>query len=195
MSASADNHLYPLFIKLNEVPVLLVGGGYVALEKLQSLLGCSTHANITVVATFLREEVKELLQQHPHCTVHERAFEESDLDGKQLVILATDDKALHVAVKQLTAQRNILTNVADTPDLCDLYLGSVVNKGHVRLGVSTNGQSPTLAKRLKVVLNEAIPDDINDTALLLNAVRKKLSGNFTQKVKQMNEITRRLIED
>src|SRR6478672_3222419 len=88
------NQLYPVFLKLQELKLLLVGGGNVALEKLNSLLSNSPDTPITIVAPSIREEVRELVARHPHCQLIERKFEEADLDGKDLVICATDDKDL-----------------------------------------------------------------------------------------------------
>jgi precorrin-2 dehydrogenase/sirohydrochlorin ferrochelatase len=83
-----------------------------------------------------------------------------------------------------------LINVADTPELCDFYLGGVVTKGDLKIAISTNGKSPTLAKRIREMLEEAIPENINDLLENLNKLRKSLKGDFESKVEQLNEITK-----
>ncbi|MGZ4117908.1 MAG: TSUP family transporter, partial [Bacteroidia bacterium] len=88
----------------------------------------------------------------------------------------------------------ILINVADTPDLCDFYLGSIVQKGDLKIAISTNGKSPTLAKRLKEVFNEALPDDTQESIENLNKFRDLLKGDFTNKVKELNKATAILID-
>jgi siroheme synthase-like protein len=188
------NKLYPVFLKLEELELLLVGAGNVGLEKLQSLLGNSPAAKITVVAPQVKEEVRVLLRQHPSCLLEQRLFEESDLQNKDLVVLATDNPALHKKIKKLAEAKGILVNVADTPELCDFYLGSIVQKGNLKIAISTNGKSPTAAKRIKEVLNESMPEELDELLINLNLVRNKLGGDFAEKVRQLNDLTKTLIE-
>jgi uncharacterized protein len=187
------NNLYPVFLKLEELEVLLVGAGNVGLEKLQSLLSNSPGAKITLVAPIIKDEVKELLAQHTNCSTEERKFEESDLENKDIVVLATDDKALHQQIKLLARKKRILVNVADTPELCDFYLGSIVQKGNLKIAISTNGYSPTIAKRVKEILNETLPDEIDELLTNMQSIRNKMSGDFAQKVKELNELTKQLV--
>ena len=100
------NKLYPIFLKLEELELLLVGAGNVGLEKLNSLLSNSPDTKITIVAPSIKEEVKQLLQNHPSCILIQRSFEESDLDNKDLIFLATDDKELQQHTN-FTAVKNI----------------------------------------------------------------------------------------
>ena len=85
-NVKSKNHLYPVFLKLEEMSVLLVGAGNVGLEKLESLLGNSPDAAITVVAPFIKQEVRELLHKHPACRLIERGYEDADLEGKDTSI-------------------------------------------------------------------------------------------------------------
>jgi siroheme synthase-like protein len=190
----SKNQLYPVFLKLQELKLLLVGGGNVALEKLNSILSNSPDTPVTIVAPFIREEVRELVARHPYCQLIERKFEEADLHEKDLVICATDDKDLHVSIKYLAGEKGILVNVADTPDLCDFYLGSIVQKGQLKIAISTNGKSPTAAKRIREVLNDALPAELDEVIENLHKVRNNLNGDFEYKVKRMNEITKALVD-
>ena len=79
-----------------------------------------------------------------------------------IVILATDNPSLHETIKKLAEEKGILVNVADTPDLCDFYLGSIVQKGNLKIAISTNGKSPTAAKRIKEVLHHALPGELDE---------------------------------
>ena len=79
-------------------------------------------------------------------------------------------------------------------DLCDFYLGSIVQKGSLKIGISTNGQSPTAAKRIKEMLNESLPDELDELIQNLQLVRNQLQGDFKQKVIQLNEITKSLVK-
>ncbi len=194
ITAVNKNQLYPVFLKLQELRLLLVGGGNVALEKLGSVLSNSPDTIITIVAPVIRDEVKQLSASHPNCTILQKSFEEADLNNIDLVICATDNKELHQQIKQLSNQRGLLVNVADTPELCDFYLGSIVQKGNLKIAISTNGKSPTAAKRIKEVLNEALPGELDEVIENLNKVRNNLNGDFEYKVKRMNEITQVLVK-
>ncbi len=189
-----SNTLYPVFIKLENMQVLLVGAGNVALEKLQSLLGNSPAAKITVVAPFVREELRFFLNDYHQCKLIERGFEEKDLEEKNIVVCATDNPALHQQIKTLANAKGLLVNVADTPPLCDFYLGSIVQKGSLKIAISTDGKSPTIAKRVKEVLNETLPDEIDSLLQNMQDIRNKMSGDFAEKVKQLNELTKGLVD-
>jgi siroheme synthase-like protein len=91
--------------------------------------------------------------------------------------------------------KGILINVADKPDLCDFYLGSVVQKGNLKVAISTNGKSPTIAKRLKEVLNETLPQELDSLLDNMQNIRNQMKGDFTEKVKQLNEITKTLSQN
>ncbi len=190
---STGNNLFPVFLKLENFHTLLVGGGNVGLEKLEALLGNSPDAEITVVADAISAQIEQLASRHPRVTIHKRKFEERDLEGVSFAVLATDDVKLHYYIHELAVERGLLLNVADTPDLCDMYLGSVVKKGNLKIAISTNGKSPTMAKRLKEIFNKGIPEEIDDTLDNLNKVRESLNGDFAYKVKQLNALTQGLV--
>ncbi len=186
------NKLYPVFLKLEKLELLLVGAGNVGLEKLNSLLSNSPEAKITIVAPLVKGAIRQLLRNHPFCQIIERPFAATDLDHKDLVILATDDKELHVQIKALADEKGILINVADTPDLCDFYLGSIVQKENIKIAISTNGKSPTIAKRLKEVIADMLPDELEELLENMQKIRSGIKGGFGEKVKRLNEITREL---
>lgn len=190
----STNELFPIFLKLQNFHTLLLGGGNVGLEKLTALLGNSPSANISVVATHVSPEFELLASGHPNVTINKRPFRESDLEGISLIILASDNNRLHQYIYELAKEKGILLNVADTPGLCDLYLGSIVKKGNLKIAISTNGKSPTIAKRLKEVMNDALPDELDETLDNLNAIRESLKGDFSYKVKRLNKLTAGLVE-
>lgn len=186
------NNLYPVFLKMEKLNLLLVGGGNVALEKLNSVLSNSPATAVTVVAPMIRDEVKEFVAAFPKCTIIQRSFNEDDLNGKGLVICATNNKELHKQIKLLANQKGLLVNVADTPELCDFYLGSIVQKGNLKIAVSTNGKSPTIAKRIKEVFNDMIPSEMEEVLTNMQTIRNGMVANFEEKVKKLNEITKEL---
>jgi precorrin-2 dehydrogenase/sirohydrochlorin ferrochelatase len=184
-----QNELYPIFLKLHNLNVLIVGGGNVGLEKLSFLLKSSPNANVEVVAPDFHLEIKVLAENHPSIKLTEAKFKKKMLKKRHMVIACTDDLAVNKRVYDLSRKRYLICNIADTPDLCDYYLGGIVTKGNVKIAISTNGKSPTTAKRLREFFEEVIPEDINSMVENLNEYRKTLKGDFEEKVKRMNEIT------
>lgn len=189
---NAGNTLFPVFLKLEQFAVLIVGGGNVGLEKITAILRNSPATRVTLVGESILPEIRELTGTYERVLLLEKNFEENDLAGQQIVIAATDDPELNRRVKELSSARGILTNVADTPELCDFYLGSIVQKGDLKIAISTNGKSPTIAKRLKEVLQETLPDELHDLLQNMNRIRNRLKGDFAYKVKVLNRVTRRL---
>ena len=187
------NTLFPVFLRLDRLNTLVVGGGNVALEKVSALLRNSPDARITMVAPFFRSELVAYLDDFPLVERLDRAFEFEDLEGRDLVICATDDRDLHVRIKQRASEMHLLCNVADTPDLCDFYLGSIVQKGDLKIAISTNGKSPTLAKRIRAFLEDVIPDEIQLGLDGMEAARKTLKGDFQEKIRVLNELTKDFI--
>jgi precorrin-2 dehydrogenase/sirohydrochlorin ferrochelatase len=186
--AMAGNKLYPVFLKMDRLQLLVVGGGTVATEKLGFLLKSSPDANVTVIAKELSEEVKALVEQL-NAKVSIKPFEEEDVNGFDLIIAATNDKTLNHQIWQAARLNRILINVADTPELCDFYLGGIVTKGDLKIAISTNGKSPTLAKRIREFLEDSLPGEMDELIQNLNAYRSTLKGNLEEKVKALNDIT------
>lgn len=188
-----ENHLFPVFFKLEQLQVLVVGGGNVGTEKVNAILQNCPAARVTVVATWFAPELESLTAGFPNVTLVQKAFSCGDLFGKDLVIAATADKELNACIWEKAKASKVLINVADTPALCDFYLGSVVQKGNLKIAISTNGKSPTIAKRLKEVLNDAIPETLESVLQNLNTLRDRLKGDFNDKVKKLNELTSVLV--
>ncbi|WP_159468130.1 bifunctional precorrin-2 dehydrogenase/sirohydrochlorin ferrochelatase [Dyadobacter sp. 3J3] len=188
------NNLFPIFLKLENLHTLIVGGGYVGLEKITAVLDNSPEATVTLVSPEIRQEIREIATNNHRINLIERIFEDGDLTEKDLVIVATNDKEENKRIKSVARARHMLCNVADTPPLCDFYLSSVVRKGNLKVAISTNGMSPTLAKRLKEVLTEALPDNLETAMEQLKAVRDMLKGDFAYKVDELNRITSVLME-
>lgn len=186
------NNLYPIFLKMNKIQTLIVGGGNVGLEKLTFLLKSSPNSNVVMVAPFFKDEVKILAKEF-NVTLILKIYNEAFLCDKDLVIAATDNLEVNQQIYKDAKRRNLLINVADTPELCDFYLGGIVTKGNVKVAISTNGKSPTTAKRLREFFEEVLPDDANILVENLNTYRKTLKGSFEQKVMALNKITETLI--
>jgi precorrin-2 dehydrogenase/sirohydrochlorin ferrochelatase len=187
------NNLYPIFLKVHQLEVLIVGGGKVGLEKLSFLLKSSPNANVQLVAPEINEEILELVKKHQVKLVKE-CYANQFLENKHLVIVATDDEVLNIEIYNECKRRNLLVNLADNPTYCDFYLGGIVTKGNVKIAISTNGKSPTTAKRLRQFFEEVIPENIDDLVKNLNTYRKSIKGNFEEKVSTLNELTKSLVK-
>jgi precorrin-2 dehydrogenase / sirohydrochlorin ferrochelatase len=188
------NNLFPIFLKLENLHTLIVGGGYVGLEKITAVLDNSPEATVTLVSPEIRQEIRDIAAGNKRLSLIERKFEDGDLMEKDLVIVATNDKEENKRIKFVAREKHMLCNVADTPPLCDFYLSSVVRKGNLKVAISTNGMSPTMAKRLKEVLTDALPDNLETAMEQLKAVRDMLKGDFAYKVEELNRITSVLVE-
>ena len=188
------NTLFPVFLKLNELHTLLVGAGSVGLEKLTAILNNSPEAKVTVIALAIAPDMHVLSAEYPGVKILQKSFTDSDLDDADVVIAATNDSNLNKFIRQSAHDRKLLVNVADKPELCDFYLASIVQKGDLKIAISTNGKSPTIAKRLKEVLNDGLPAELDTTLQQMSHLRNSLNGDFAYKVKKLNEVTSVLVE-
>lgn len=193
MLVEERNNLYPIFLKAHQLEMLIVGGGKVGLEKLSFLLKSSPLANVQLVAPEINKEILELAKGHQVKLVKE-SFDNTFLKNKHLVIVATDNEAKNIEIYNECKRRNLLVNLADNPSYCDFYLGGIVTKGNVKIAISTNGKSPTTAKRLRQFFEEVIPENIDDLVQNLNRYRKSIKGNFEEKVSTLNELTKSLVK-
>ena len=187
------NNLYPIFLKAGNLHILIVGGGKVAEEKLTFLTKSSPDAKVTMVSPMFRKATKKLALQF-NVTLLTDSYHGKYLMGKHMVIATTDMPEVNIQVYNDCRSLGKLVNVADNPPYCDFYMGGIVTKGNVKIAISTNGKSPTTAKRLRQFFEEVIPEDIDKMVQNLNDYRKTLKGNFEQKVDKMNEITQKLVE-
>ena len=183
------NTLYPVFLQLEKLSLLIIGGGKVALEKLESVLANSPQTSIQLVAKEIIPEIKLLTEKFPNLQLHERAYLKEDFENAELVIVAVNSIELSSKIRTEAHEFNLLVNVADKPDLCDFYLGSIVRKGNLKIAISTNGKSPTVAKRVREVLTETIPEEIDQLLDNMQEIRNHLKGDFNYKVKELNRLT------
>ncbi|CAM1363794.1 Precorrin-2 dehydrogenase / sirohydrochlorin ferrochelatase [Tenacibaculum sediminilitoris] len=187
------NNLYPIFLKTASLEVLIIGGGFVAEEKLRFLLKSSPDAKVTMVAPFFRDETVAIAQKS-NVEMLTDSYRDTYLQGKHLVIATTNIPEVNIQVYKDCRSQNKLVNVADNPPYCDFYMGGIVTKGNVKVAISTNGKSPTTAKRLRQFFEEVIPEDINQLVQNLNSYRKTIKGNFEQKVETLNKLTESLVK-
>jgi len=163
--------LLPIFLNLDARRCLLVGAGNVALEKIGSLL--RTGLELHVVAPQARPEIQQLAHEGKLAWV-QRPFEESDLDGNFLVIAGTDSPEVNAAVYRGAVERNIPCNSVDDIPNCDFFFGSVVRRGELQIAISTAGESPALAQRLRREIDEQLPEDLGPWLENLGELRREV---------------------
>lgn len=216
-----NNPLYPIFCRLDNLRMLMVGAGEVGEEKLRFILKSSPNAHVTIVAPWMGPDLTEMLGKYERVdgvwqieakeldfkvakdsmqsnagTVHyvQRAFEANDVADFDLIVAATCISDVNHAVHRAAKKYRRLVNVADTPHLCDFYLGSIVTRGPLKVAISTNGQSPTFAKRFRQWLENELPaGDTPELMENLKRFRDDLQGDFRAKVVALNQLTKGLL--
>jgi len=186
------NELYPVFLKVNNLKVLIVGGGNVAEEKLTFLLKSSPNAKVEMISPMYREGTVKLAKKH-NVKMRKVKYRRKHLKGKHIVVATTNMPKVNEKVYADCRKRSILVNVADNPPYCDFYMGGIVTKGNVKVAISTNGKSPTTSKRLRQFFEDVIPENIDDLVKNLNKYRKTIKGDFEDKVETLNEFTKGLV--
>lgn len=187
--SAVSNRLFPVFLQLERLRLLIVGGGPVAMEKLQAVLINAPCTRIKMVAISFDEDLIHLAKAKEHVELIQKKYSSGDLYDADIVIVAVNDIETAEEIRNDAKARKILVNVADKPAFCDFYLGSIVQKGNLKLAISTNGKSPTIAKRLKETLNDVLPSELDAVLDNMQDIRKKMTGDFATKVKKLNEIT------
>jgi precorrin-2 dehydrogenase/sirohydrochlorin ferrochelatase len=162
---------YPVHLDIKNRNCLVVGGGAVGTRKVNTLLACG--ARVTVVSPDPAQQLKKMAAEGS-ITLKERAYRTVDLEDMFLVIGATDDEMLNRQISEEAEQIGILCNIADRPEACNFILPSVVQRGDLVITISTSGQSPALAKRLRRKLEAQFGEEYADFLLLMGAIRKKL---------------------
>ena len=158
---------FPLFIDMNNLKVLVVGGGYIATQKLEKLLDFTT--DISVIALRVEEEAQALIDMH-HLTLVQRAYHKGDIEGFDIVIVATDTVDLHKEIYEESRGSRILVNSVDNTEYCDFIFPSYVKKEDLTIAFSTGGASPAFAKQIRQHFEKIIPDSV---------------GTFLQKMKDL----------
>jgi precorrin-2 dehydrogenase / sirohydrochlorin ferrochelatase len=165
--------MFPIFLKLESRPCLVVGAGLIAEDKIQGLVG--EGASIKVVAPEATATIRQwaatgLLQWE------QRSFESSDLDGKFLVIVATFSREVNTRIFTEAHAKGILCNAVDDPENCDFYYPAVVKRGDLQIAISTAGQSPALAQRIRQELEKQFGPEYEAWVAELGEQRKELTA-------------------
>jgi len=160
-----------MFLKLSNRPCLVVGAGTVAESKIASLLEAG--GRVRVVAPEATPQVRSWAQTKG-IEWHQRPFQPDDLEGMFLVVAVTSSKELHERIFEEATRRGVLCNIVDVPSLCDFYYPSVVQRGVLQIAISTAGQSPALAQRLRKELEDQFGPEYEEWVAQLGQARDKL---------------------
>src|SRR6266436_1177747 len=163
--------LFPMFLKLSARPCLVVGAGTIAESKIASLLEAG--GRVRVVAPEGTPQVRSWAYSNA-IEWHQRPFQPDDLEGMFLVVAATSSTELHERIFDQATQRGVLCNIVDVPPLCDFYYPSVVQRGALQIAISTAGQSPPLAQRLRKQLEDQFGPEYEECLAQLGDAREKL---------------------
>jgi precorrin-2 dehydrogenase / sirohydrochlorin ferrochelatase len=163
--------LFPMFLKLAARRCLVVGAGAVAESKIASLLEAG--ARMRVVAPEATQQIRSWAQSNS-IEWQQRPFQPADLEGMFLVVAATSSTELHERIFEEATQRGVLCNIVDVPPLCDFYYPSVVQRGALQIAISTAGQSPALAQRLRKQLEDQFGPGYEEWLAQLGEARDKL---------------------
>jgi siroheme synthase-like protein len=164
-----DTPFYIACLKLSGRRCVVVGGGEVGLEKVEGLLACG--AEVTLIAPAAEPALAEHAREGSIDWQRRSYTGERDLEGAFLVIAATDDTEVNIAVFEDAERRAMLVNVVDVPPLCNFILPAIVRTGPLAIAISTAGASPALAKRMKGEIEAQFGEPYARLALLLNEAR------------------------
>ena len=172
----ADNPYFPIFLTISGKSCLVVGGGAIATRKANDLVETGAHVN--VVAETPCDDIIEMAQ-NGKITLNRRRFVPEDVSGMFLVYAATDDGAANELVAYSARRDNILVNVVDNPSLSDFNSGSVLKRGPLRIAVSTSGMSPSLARDIRLKLEDQFSDDFGEYVTAAGECRKQLLADIS----------------
>lgn len=171
---STEPRLYPLALRLTGRSCLVVGGGAVAARKVRSLVEAG--AAVTVVSPGLGVELAAARSEEALWVWRPREFRAEDVDGRLLVVAATDDPTVNRAVAAAAAQAGALSNVADDPEASDFFVPSVIQRGQLQLTVGTGGLAPAVAAAVKLRLESAFSAEWGEAVAILGRAREEASA-------------------
>ncbi len=178
----SSNKLFPIYLKLKGRRVLVVGGGLIALQKLQGLI--NTEAELTVIAPTIIDEVRALTGEFPNkrkIEFIERDYQQGDESSYHMVIAATDIPELNNSIANRARDQMILANSVDEPEHCDFYIPSIVEAGDIKIAISTNGKAPAVAQRIRLELEPIARDVYKPILERIAEFRSKVHTKITGK--------------
>lgn len=163
--------LFPIFLKLAARPCVVIGAGNLAESKIESLQ--AANAKITVIAPEANERIQSLAAAG-EIEYEQRPYADGDLAGSFLVVAATNVPAVNRAVFAEATAKGVLCNAVDDPPFCDFYFPSVVRRGDLQIAISTAGDSPALAQKIRKDINAQLPLDAGEWLADLGNLRREV---------------------
>ena len=170
---------FPMFLDIEKKPCLVVGGGSVALRKVQVLLDFGAH--VVVVAQTICDEIKAKATE-----TFERSYEDNDLIGKVLVVAATDDAAVNHDIAEAARKRNIPVNAVDQPEDCTFIFPSYIRKKNVVGAFSSAGNSPVLTQYLKKQIQDVLTDELGEINEYMGSIRSTVKASLATESERKN---------
>ena len=188
--------LFPIFLKLSGRHVLVVGGGKMAALRAEQLIRAG--AIVAVIAPKAGAEIERLAKTESIDLVR-RGFERSHLTRRYFVVIAaTNDSKVQREVSEEAERLGILCNVVDKPESCNFYMPAIVERGELKIAISTSGQSPALAGKMREYLEQAIPENAADltqaVGLLRSRLKSEIPGNLAMQKKLVREFVEKVLK-
>ena len=162
---------FPMYMDMQNLKVLLVGGGYIATEKLEKLIDFTK--NITVITINVEKEAQKIIEENS-LTLQQRAYKTGDINGFDIVIVATDTVELHKEIYEESRDKRVLVNSVDNTDYCDFIFPSYVQKGDLTIAFSTGGSSPAFAKHIRRHFEKIIPNTVGEFLQKMKSLRSEI---------------------
>lgn len=173
--------LYPVMLNISDRRAVVIGGGTVALRKIEDLVSCG--ASVTVIAPDIHESIHAIREANPGTvSIERRPYRRGDCDGAHIVFAASGDEKVNREVFLEADEKNIFINAVDDPPNCTFFVPSWFNRDGLVVSVSTSGASPSLAAKIRREIEKIIPDSIGETLAAMKAVRSMLrdDGDFRE---------------
>jgi precorrin-2 dehydrogenase/sirohydrochlorin ferrochelatase len=162
---------FPAFIDFNNKSILIIGGGFIAFEKLFHLLDFTK--NITILSKELSSDMKKLIEENK-LKYTLKSYEEGDISGFDIIIAAVDNFDLQEKIYKESRNYQCMCNCVDLQQYCDFIFPAYVKRGDLTIAISTGGSSPAMAKQLKMFLSKIIPDSIEEFLKEMKELRKTM---------------------
>ena len=181
---------FPMYMDMSNLKVLLIGGGAIATEKLEKLVDFTKE--ITVITKEVSPEAQSLIKDH--ClTLSQRLYREGDIQGFDIVIVATDTVDLHKAIYEESRGTRVLVNSVDDTAYCDFIFPSYIKRGDLTVSFSTSGASPAFAKQIRRYFEEVIPNNVDEFLQKMKRLRTELPKG-KERMQKFEEMVREYIE-
>ena len=159
---------FPMFMDMKNLKVLVIGAGHIATEKLEKLIDFTTE--ITVIALRVEEEANILIEEH-QLILEQRAYKKGDIEGFDMVIVATDTVELHKKIYEESRGSRVLVNSVDNTEYCDFIFPSYMKKEDLTIAFSTGGASPAFAKQIRQHFEKIIPENVGAFLTKMRSLR------------------------